>query len=241
MSIMRPGGTRLTKYAINLAGVKPGGTVLDAGCGDGTVAALLRDEFKQDVTAIDIDEARVTKAAEKGVNAQKMDAAYLEFDILEFDNVLMECSFSVFERQEEAVHEAYCVLKPGGALIISDVYCREPDLVRWKKQYDEAMALFRRPRLHSECGKKTDIPSPYCQDGAVVLPSLIDLLEELELEIEVVEDHSKDLETFVAQGVMDYGSIEKWFEADGCWNHCLCERKDSGYFLIIARKKARYA
>ncbi|MBR6259163.1 MAG: class I SAM-dependent methyltransferase [Oscillospiraceae bacterium] len=241
MSIKRPGGTELTEHAIELAGVKPGGTILDAGCGDGTVAKMLRDKYGQVVTAIDIDDDMVKAAKEKGVNALNMDAAMLEFDVYEFDNVLMECSFSVFENQEEAIHEAYCVLKPGGALIISDVYCREPDLERWRKQYDEAMALFHRPRLHSECGRKIEIPSPYCQDGAVVLPSLVDLLEELELKVEVTEDHTKELETYAAQAVMDYGSLEKWYEAEGCWNEALCKRKDAGYFLLIARKKQKDA
>lgn len=236
MSVLRPGGTELTEYAFTSANIKPGSRVLDVGCGDGTVSAFLKETLGMDVTAIDLDPAAVEKAKEKGVDAQVMDASMLGFDIREFDVVLMECVFTALKRQEESIHEAYCVLKKGGILILSDLYCREPDMERWEQDYRAAMAQFRRPRTEGDCEKEDDIPSPYMQDGGIVLQGLTDLLEELEMEVLSLEDHSAELVNFAAQAVMDYGSVQKWFEAEGTWKPSCDISKNIGYFLLTARK-----
>ena len=237
MSILRPGGLELTEYALNKAGVAPGSRLLDAGCGDGTAAAFARDRFGLEVVAIDIDKEAVEKAKALGLDARVMDAAMLEFDVKEFDVIMMECSFTAMEKQEEAIHEAYCVLKNGGNLIISDVWCIEPDMERWETDYWSAMAQFRKPRVHENCGKEEHIPSPYMQDGGVVMKGLMDLLEELEMEVTLFEDRTGDLKTLAAQAIMDYGSVEKWLEAEGTWKPSCSFGKNTGYFLLIAHKR----
>ncbi len=239
MGILRPGGVSLTEYSLKKAGIKKGDKLLDIGCGDGTAAAFAKDKFGIEVTGIDTDKAAVEKANEKGIDAKVMDASMLEYPSYSFDVVSFECVFSVLERQEESIHEAYCVLKPGGAMIISDVYAREADMERFKKEYKEAMALFRRPRQDGDCEKQEVLPSPYCQDGAVVMEGLYHILDELEMELEVIEDHSEELKGFLGQAIMDYGSLDKYFEAEGTWKNCGCKRKDAGYFLVIARKKKK--
>lgn len=237
MGILRPGGVELTRYALTAAKVQPGSALLDVGCGDGTAAAMAQREFGLAVTGVDVEKHGVALAKERGVAAQVMDAAALEFPSRSFDAVMMECVFSVLERQEEAIHEAYCVLRPGGVLILSDLYCRNPDLERWRKDYQAAMALFRRPREHRECGTEEHLPSPFCQDGAVVLDGLQLLLDELELETVLFEDRTEDLKAFAGQAIMDYGSLEALFEAEGGWKPCACGCRNTGYFLLIARKK----
>ena len=237
MSILRPGGIELTRYALSAGQVKPGGALLDIGCGDGTAADLARREFHLDVTGIDVDENAVAQAKEKGVAAQVMDAAALEFPSRSFDVVMMECVFSVLERQEESIHEAYCVLRPGGVLLMSDLCCRHPDLARWRQEYREAMALLRRPREEGECEREEHVPSPYCQDGAVVPEGLRLLLDELEMEVILYEDRTEDLKTFAGQAILDYNCAEVRLEAGGGWAPCRCSGKNIGYFLLIARKK----
>jgi len=236
MSVLRPGGLELTDYALEKAGADKGGRLLDVGCGDGTVAAHIKEKYGLETVAIDIDKDAVEKAVLKGVDARVMDAAMLDFDVWEFDTILMECVFSVLKKQEEAIHEAYCVLKKGGNLIISDLWCTEPDMERWERDYWSAMAQFRKPRVHENCGKEEDIPSPYMQDGGIVTKGLLDLLEELEMEVVLFEDRTDDLNTFAAQAVMDHGSLEKWFESEGSWKPECGFSKKNGYFLLIAHK-----
>lgn len=237
MSILRPGGLELTRYALNAAHVKPGGALLDVGCGDGTAAAMAREEFGLMVTAIDKDEISVAAAKEKGVNARIMDAAALDFSSRCFDAVMMECVFSALERQEEALHEAYCVLRPGGTLIISDVYCRRPDMERWRQEYSETMARFRLTRREGECENQQTLPPSICQDGALVLDGLQMLLDELELETVLFEDRTEDLKTFLGQAIFDHGSIKAWLQTQGDRACCACTGENTGYFLLIARKK----
>lgn len=238
MSILRPGGLELTRYALEKAGVKPGSELLDVGCGDGSAAAFARDALSLKVTAIDTDEAAVAAAADKGLDARKMDASALDFPSRSFDAVLMECVFTVLDRQEEAFHEAYCMLRPGGALILTDLYRRKPDLDRWHRDYKAAMALFRRPRNHEDCGSGDHLPSPYCQDGALVMDGLYGLLEELDMTAEHFEDRTEDLKAFAGQAILDCGSVEEWFRAHGGPENCPAGLGgDTGYFLLIARKK----
>ena len=241
MGVLRPCGTELTEYALKLINAKPGQRLLDVGCGDGSASEIAQKLYGQKVVAIDIDKEAVEKAKEKGLDARVMDSSMLDFDVKEFDTVLMECSFSVLERQEESFHEAYCVLKDGGNLIISDVYCRNPDLERWEKEYWEAMVEWRKPRLHENCGKEEHKPSPYTQDGMLVLKGIYDLAEELEMEVAFFEDRTKELQTFAAQAVMDYGSIENWLKAEGTWKPCCGYDKRAGYFLMIIHKKNKEA
>jgi len=237
MGVCRPGGLELTEYALKTAGAKPEDRILDIGCGDGTAAAFIREKFGCSVVGIDTDEKAVEKAKAAGVDARVMDASFLEFESRSFDIVMMECVFSVLNRQEESLHEAFCMIKPGGYLIISDLYCREPDMERYKKDYKEAMAQFYRPRQDGDCGHDEIFKSPYCQDGAIVIDGLLGLLEEFELDVIMDEDRTDDLKNFAADAIMKYGSLDEFFKANGgkCY---ACNAKKPGYFLLIARKKA---
>lgn len=240
MALLRPGGTELTKRALDTIlekiDNKDNLSLLDIGCGDGTAGKFIMDNYDIKVSGVDIDENAVEKAKALGIDAIKCDATMLDYPSRSFDIVMMECVFTVLPKQEESIHEAYCVLKNGGFLVINDVYCREPDIERFKKDYVAAMKLFRRPREEGDCESTEHLPSPFCQDGAIVLDGLEMLINELELEVVLCEDHSDDLKAFAAQAILDYGSLDKYFEANGKENGCACACKKPGYFTLIARK-----
>lgn len=236
MSLCRPGGLELTRYALHKAGLTPGQTLLDIGCGSGDAAAFAQREFSLSATGIDCDREAVRAATEQGVHALVQSADFLEFPSRSFDGVMLECVFSVLDRQEEAIHEAYCMLKPGGALILSDLYVRHPDMVRFRRERAEAMARWRRPRVHEDCEKQETLPSPFCQDGAVVVDSLKALLEELGLSVVLLEDRTGDLKEFLGQIILDYGSVKQYVQAQPGSTLCRCTAPSAGYFLLIARK-----
>ncbi len=237
MGVLRPGGTELTRYALDRCGVSEKDCILDIGCGDGTAAAFILEHYPVSVTAVDKDEEAVEKAKSKGVDAQVADAEALPFASRGFDIVLMECVFSILNRQEEAIHEAFCMIRPGGHLVITDVYCREPDMDRFREEYASAMAVIRRPREDGECvGEDEKFPSPYCQDGAVVPESLEGLLEELGMKVVLFEDRTDDLKAFCAQAILDYGSVEEYLQKEGTWQGCGLNCRKPGYFLLIAEK-----
>lgn len=237
MGILRPGGVELTGYALERAGARPGQSVLDIGCGDGTAARWMSGELGLTVTAVDSDGKSVERAKEKGVDARVMDASALDFPSRSFDFVTMECVLSLLARQEEALHEAYCVLKPGGYLIISDMYCRAPDLERWQDDYRRERERFRTRREDGECETEELTHPSLSQDGALVMDGVLNMLDELELERMLFEDRTGELKQFIGQAIMDCGSVEELFRAGGCESCCACTAKSAGYFLLIARKK----
>lgn len=122
MSIYRPGGLELTRYALRQIGAKPGEALLEIGCGDGTAAACAAQEFGQRVVAVDRDGQAVRKARSRGVDARRMDAADLELGGSVFDTAFMECVLSLIEEKERTLRQVCALLRPGGHLIISDVY-----------------------------------------------------------------------------------------------------------------------
>lgn len=210
MSIYRPGGLDLTRYALTRIGAKPGETLLDIGCGDGTAAACAMEEFGQHVVAVDRDENAVCRARSRGVDARRMDAMHLELGSMVFDTVLMECVLSLIEQKEIVLQQVCDLLRPGGHLIISDVY---------QKSAGSA---------ETDCGQKERVD----------LDGLRCLLDDMGMECVHCEDRTRDLKTFLAQAIMNCGSLEAWFEAEGGWKPCSCQYgKGAGYFLLSVRKR----
>jgi len=100
--------------------VRPGGRLLDVGCGRGAVASLLADRFSA-VHGVDGDEAALAKAAERGVAVAQVDfdREPLPFEDGSFDAVV---SLDVIEHVVDPAafaRELARVLRAGGRLYLA--------------------------------------------------------------------------------------------------------------------------
>lgn len=116
--------TRCHSYVLNTLMPNKFNSVLDIGCGTGTLLAKLLDK-KTDVRVfgLDISEKMLEVAKEKLPDKVELvygEAEALPYDNKKFDVVIMVDSFGYFMNPEQAVREAYRVLKAGGKLIIAD-------------------------------------------------------------------------------------------------------------------------
>jgi SAM-dependent methyltransferase len=97
-----------------------GATVLDVGCGPGTITA---DIASRGATVIGIDAAAdvIEKARELGVDARVGDAYALDFADDSFDVVHSHQTLQHLARPVEALREMRRVVKPGGVVGVRDV------------------------------------------------------------------------------------------------------------------------
>ena len=139
---------------------------------------------------------------------------------------------SLINIPDEALHEAYCVLKKGGRLIISDLYYRDPDPMMVKAVKMEAQRLAMKPKKEGDCEENPTRFVDFRTKGAFLAEPLKRQLEETGYEVIAFEDRSADLDNYVAQILMDGGSLEEQM----CDVDFRDKKNKVGYFLLVAKK-----
>ena len=106
----------LTEEVIHDLAPQPGEKILDLGCGDGVLSALI---LKQGVTVLGIDSsANLVEAAQKrGVDACVEDAQDIQFED-EFDAVFSNAALHWMPRQQELMAKVFHALKSGGRFVV---------------------------------------------------------------------------------------------------------------------------
>ena len=112
-----PGGEAHSLRMLELAGLPRGAAILDMGAGAGETLSLLRSLGYA---------ARGLDLAPRSVLVEKGDFLKAPFPDKSFDAVLSQCAFYISGEEEAALREACRLLKPGGKLLLSDVFFSEP-------------------------------------------------------------------------------------------------------------------
>jgi len=158
---LEEGARRLTRKVVDTLGLRPGESLLDAGCGSGTASLHIASEYGAKVTGITISPVEAAtaqaRAGESGVSDQVRfevaDYHVLPFPESHFDAVVaMESLFNAYDL-DKALLEIHRVLRPGGRVAMCEMaktrddsplekpfpQAREPQTPdRWVKAFESA-------------------------------------------------------------------------------------------------------
>ena len=216
---IRPGGLALTERAADFCGFSKGAGIVDIGCGFGTTLKHLRDRHGLRVCGIDVSVRMLSENREQSVIQAVADC--LPFGAGVFDGIFCECVLSLLPLPENALSEFHRILQPGGYLVLSDIYLRNPGETQKQKIAGQ--------------------PSS-CLSGATTQSERMALVRDHGFELLLWEDHSGYLKELAARIVWALGSREGLMELffPGAASTCdrdAIQRARPGYFLLIARKK----
>ena len=126
-----PGGEEQTGRLLTLAegfGLPKGARMLDMGAGAGDTVRLLR-ERGYDIEGIDL--------APRSELVSEGDMHRTGFRNGSFDGVISQCAFFISGDPGAAAREACRILKPGGLLLLSDIFFAEPKLPGFRILHQE--------------------------------------------------------------------------------------------------------
>ena len=211
-----PGGAALTICALQHSGLHSGARVLDLGCGNGGSVHLLDDLGFE---AIGID-PRCQPGQRNGVTLVRACAESLPFPDHFADGILAECVLSVVGDLEAALAECARVLVPGGWLVLSDLYARNPVAIGSARAlaHGRPAGMFVRHKLEHSLFTHGLLPSYW-------------------------QDCSSDLASYTANFLMNHDSLDGLWCANGDACHArqtqaAMKAARAGYFLLTACKHA---
>ena len=183
---LRPGGFDLTKRAVALCDLPAGAAVLDIGCGLGATVHWLQTNHA--LKTVGLDASRLLLSQGRLAHSRNPVLAglaeHLPLREESFDGVFCECVLSLLDHPEQVLAEFSRVLKPGGWLVLTDIYARRP----------EGVSAMEQLPLHS------------CLKGARAREEIVDLVEKADFNPVLWEDHSRLLKELAARIV-----FEVWF------------------------------
>lgn len=121
---LRPGGLALTQKTYDKLGITAATNILDAGCGNGTTGAFLKQQYGAQVTGLDLSYANTQQTSLRSVPVLQGSIDNLPFCDAAFDVVNCDCVLSLSHSLQDAVTECSRVLCTGGMLLLSDLYRR---------------------------------------------------------------------------------------------------------------------
>lgn len=120
MSALRP------DLAVIAANVAPGSRVLDVGCGDGALMAVLRDDRQVDARGMELDPANVAECVARGLSVMQgdADADLADYPDAAFDYAILSQTLQTTKRPDMVLDE---LLRVGRRAFVSF-----PNFAHWK-------------------------------------------------------------------------------------------------------------
>ncbi len=221
---LRPGGFFLTDLGVKGCDFLPGARVLDVGCGSGATVERLASLYQLQAIGLDPSE-RLLELGNKNnpdLNLIRGRGEDLPFPVNYLDGVLAECTLSVMEDLDQVLKEIFRVLRPGGWLIINDVYARNP----------EGLKPLQELNLDS------------CLRRALPKEQLLNKFVGQGFNIVNWSDHTNLLTQLTVNLIMTHGSMtEFWLKSSSCSGavdpslaQAAIKQAKMGYFQLIAQK-----
>jgi len=220
---LRPGGIALTAELLTYCNLEPGSSVLDIGCGPGHTLNLMATNFGLTPTGLDPSASMLEKAAQQAPTAAILQgtATAIPCGQSRFDAVVCECVLSLTGDVAASLQEMHRVLRPGGVLILTDIYCKRPEL-------------------------QPDLPDlQSCASRALPLDVVTDGLAQAGFALVSLRERSDLLKQLAGQIIFSYGSLEKFWQlfmgAEAARRTCCAlAAAPLGYYALVAEKEARH-
>lgn len=218
----RPGGLIVTERAFALCGFPAQAHILDVACGTGATVNYLAD--KPGLKALGMDRSGKALA---GAQSEPARLNLLRGDVLRipiapgyFDGVFMECALSLTFEPLHCLVEIMRVLKPGGKVVLTDIYLREVIGDDFKQVLSVST----------------------CLAGAMTQEEVENLIAAAGLRTLAWEDHTALLKQWMVGQIFRLGSITKVFcqlSAENAQNEEYAQALNHirlGYYLAIFEK-----
>lgn len=220
---LRPGGFLLTERGLSQCGFPPGARIVDVGCGTGVSVTYLRERHRFRALGFDVSgDLFRNNGSAITIPVALARAEELPMPDDSCDGVLCECVLSLVKEPRQAVGEFSRVLRPGGFLILSDIYDRSADNVAQNESTVSgpcASALQSRPFVEKLLGDSGFGPLAW-------------------------EDHTRYLKELAAQLILSNESLTEFhdlcavFDA-GCASSPGSLPARPGYYLLVAQKMTK--
>jgi ubiquinone/menaquinone biosynthesis C-methylase UbiE len=209
--VMRPGGLELTLQNLQSYSLPAQARVLDLGCGLGASLLALSSVYGWQGLGVDISAVSLSRAKQlnPGIDWVQCSAEQLPLRDTCMDLILCECTLSLFE-VEPVLAACLRMLKPGGWLLIQDLYARN----------EEGLEILRQ------------LPPGTCVSGAFARTELSKAIEKKGLVVVQWEDHSEILKDFPLCTLSTTACLDTFDLV------IASARAKLGYFSCLARKQA---
>ena len=207
--VIRPGGLGLTGELLAYCDLHKNSRVVDIGCGCAASLRLVKEQFGCEIFGLDISRQLLLQAKGRPCDSLLIQANVNAIPLAEnsFDLILLECVASIFGI-ENSLSICKKILKPGGKVLITDLYARKADGINEVRKF----------------------PKETCIQGVILREDILSALKTFEISLVHWGDYSDTMQNFPMRTLSTSIQINM-FDLVMAANSI-----DLGYYGVIAEK-----